>query len=963
MHKHMDREAAGTAPEAETGLKALVIDDDADLRSLLQAYLESSKEDVFEVAPAGSLTEGLRKLETVNPDVVLLDLTLPDSSGVETVETFLSHCGAIPVVVLTSRCDAELVHACLRAGAQDYLLKSDLTRKLLVRAIEFSVQRASVLSDLRAPSSAADTGEAPQQRILDSDVVGLVVVSPHDLSVKHANREALRTLGWDAPPADGERFPLPLPAKGPRRIHRTIRGEERHLELRGERIPWGGDDAHLVTVRDITRQWNDERLLRLTGFAIDQAADIAFCLGQDGRIIFVNDSACRVLGYSRELLLEKTIFEIDASHPRSSWPDIFARTKRDGTVQIHSKYRTRNGDLISVDVAINCIVFDGGEYPCLIARDVTERMRAEEELRRHNESLNLLTNTATEFVRLNHDEDAFSYIARQAAQIVRHAAAVVVMEHTDGSSHWAVRAREGLDEAHGVFDHGQGAGAPPLTDPDDAGAGAGKSTGRLMEIQGGVRGLAAYGFPPPAIDHLADTMGFERAFRIGLLRGETVFGCVLFLQRPGTPGLHDSLVETFAAMASIALERRRAEEALLLTNYSVENSDQIILWLRCDGGVHYANRAACTGLGYDRAELTDLALCDIDIHCTDAMWSQIASEEAVGAHCSHESEFRRKDGSIVPVKISATHLEFYGGGYVFLMASDITVQRQAEAAREQYQRDLRRQVNLQTQELREAKDLAEQSNQAKSDFLANMSHELRTPLNAIIGFSQMLAEQYFGPLNERQTSYLQDILSSGEHLLDLINDILDLSKVEAGKLELQRSMVEVGSLIEHCTSMIAQKCLQHGIELVLELDPGLHDVEMAVDERMLKQVLFNLLTNAAKFTPDGGRIRLTGRCIPSGSEAEEVEVTVADSGIGVAAEHRERLFEPFYQVRGGTTDKTPGTGLGLPLSRQLVEMHGGSLDLESSGLGKGCTVRFLLPIQPALEAEPPLDPEAAAVTG
>ena len=235
---------------------------------------------------------------------------------------------------------------------------------------------------------------------------------------------------------------------------------------------------------------------------------------------------------------------------------------------------------------------------------------------------------------------------------------------------------------------------------------------------------------------------------------------------------------------------------------------------------------------------------------------------------------------------------------------------------------------------------AELASKAKSDMLASMSHELRTPLNAIIGFSQVLQEEYFGTLNPQQKEYLNDILSSGRHLMDLINDILDLSKVEAGKVELEYSTVKLGELLDHSMVVIREKARVHTITLELDIPPELADKEIRVDERRIRQVIFNLLSNAAKFTPDGGRITLSARI-----NRHQLTVSVADTGIGIEPEFHQKVFEGFFQVRSQITDKTPGTGLGLSLAKSIIELHGGRIRVDSQGRDKGSTFSFTLPLK------------------
>jgi signal transduction histidine kinase len=229
------------------------------------------------------------------------------------------------------------------------------------------------------------------------------------------------------------------------------------------------------------------------------------------------------------------------------------------------------------------------------------------------------------------------------------------------------------------------------------------------------------------------------------------------------------------------------------------------------------------------------------------------------------------------------------------------------------------------------------ANQHKSEFLANMSHELRTPLNAIIGFSEVLLERMFGEINEKQDDYLKDILSSGRHLLMLINDILDLAKVEAGRMELDPAQFHVPTAIDNAMTLIRERAQRHGIALAATVDPALDAI--VADERKFKQILLNLLTNAVKFTPDGGRVDVIAR-----RAGEMLEVAVRDTGIGIAKEDQEAVFEEFRQVGRHYTNKQEGTGLGLTLTRRFVELHGGTIRVESEP-GKGSTFTFMIPYQ------------------
>ena len=245
-------------------------------------------------------------------------------------------------------------------------------------------------------------------------------------------------------------------------------------------------------------------------------------------------------------------------------------------------------------------------------------------------------------------------------------------------------------------------------------------------------------------------------------------------------------------------------------------------------------------------------------------------------------------------------------------------------------------------EIQEKGRLLEAANRHKSEFLANMSHELRTPLNAIIGFSEVLLQSMFGELNEKQREYQQDVLSSGRHLLSLINDILDLAKVEAGKVELELSEFSLRDALANGVTMIRERAARHGIDVELKGE-GIDRVR--ADERKVKQIVFNLLSNAVKFTPDGGRV-----AIEATRGDSEIRVAVRDTGIGIDERDRERIFQEFQQASRDPERSREGTGLGLTLTKRFVELHGGRIWVESEP-GQGSTFTFTLPQPPAGEKE------------
>jgi PAS domain S-box-containing protein len=328
---------------------------------------------------------------------------------------------------------------------------------------------------------------------------------------------------------------------------------------------------------------------------------------------------------------------------------------------------------------------------------------------------------------------------------------------------------------------------------------------------------------------------------------------------------------------------------------------------------------------------------------TDALMQDIV--EAGSPRSSIETKRFTRDGRVLDISLSASLYHDHEGkpAGILVVSRDISDQKRAA-------KELEKAFAAATQLRAEA----EAANLAKSEFLANMSHELRTPLNAIIGFSEVLADQIFGNLNDKQLRHVGHVVNSGHHLLQVINEILDLSKVESGTMELRPDRTDVPELMENALMMIRETALKNGLRTKLRVDEEFAGTYVYVDQVKMKQILFNLLSNAARFTPEGGTIELEAR-----RNNDLLQVRVADTGIGVEQKDRERIFRSFEQVDSSYARRQQGTGLGLTLTKRLVELHGGRIWVESEGDGKGSTFTFEIPT--TFDARRDDDPEDSRI--
>jgi PAS domain S-box-containing protein len=433
-----------------------------------------------------------------------------------------------------------------------------------------------------------------------------------------------------------------------------------------------------------------------------------------------------------------------------------------------------------------------------------------------------------------------------------------------------------------------------------------------------------------------------------------------------------ALAETNQAMQQEMNERRSAEEALLASEKKyrtlIEEAPIGLCNLDIHGTIGYVNHRFEEYSGYRREEVigrNGLTLPMFSPEMQQFVAFQIRERLSGSPSSPTEVQFTMKDGTLKWIEVEARCTEEDGVMTGFqVAASDVTARKLAQGELQRVNDMLEMKVRERTadldamnrdlvQEIAERKrvetrllramEVAEASNLSKSEFLANMSHELRTPLNHIIGFSELIYDGQFGVLNPTQKDYLNDVLGSSRHLLSLINDILDLSKIEAGKMELECSKIPLREVLENSLVMMKEKILKNRLQMEARFDEI--PPTLWADKRKVKQILYNLLSNSVKFTPAGGSVRLGARSL----NGKELEITVRDSGIGLKETDVERIFRPFEQGNNSANRKYQGTGLGLSLTRKLVELHGGRIRAESNGEGTGSTFTVVLPIRSECE--------------
>ncbi len=607
----------------------------------------------------------------------------------------------------------------------------------------------------------------------------------------------------------------------------------------------------------------------------------------EGNLLSVNEAAVELSGYSHETLLKTNLKDALAANGEKRFAAYINEIKKYGRAMGIMKVRVANGE-IRTWAYNNTLRVEGVASPIVrgSARDITERKQAEEALQASELRFRAL---------IEHGLDNISLLAPDGTLLWESPAAVNML----GYKHEQFKGRNIFEIIH----------------PED-----------LERVQ---KQFAEVLREPGSVIH--------STFRL-----KHADGTWRWVEGIGTNLLHEPSVQAIVINYRDITERRNAEDELreseeryrLLYNSSLD----AILLTAPDGRILSVNPAACRMFGRTEEEIQHLGRSGV-ADLSDPRLALALEERARTGRFSGELTLLRENGEKFPVEVSTAMFKDKNGDVVSSMIiRDITERRKNAELIRQYTDELETRVEERTMELVHA-------NRAKDEFLANMSHELRTPLNGILGFSETLLEGIRGPLNERQAQAVELIHSSGQHLLGLINDILDVSKIESGKFELHPELFAVNDICRSSLNFIKQLASKKHIALEYSSYPATN--ALIADPKRLKQILVNLLNNAVKFTPEGGSVKLE---VLADVSAGLMRFSVTDTGIGISPEDQQKLFKPFVQVDSSLARQYEGTGLGLTLVKKLVEMHNGSMELQSEP-GTGSCFSFALPWSEEIQSD------------
>ncbi|MEW6348494.1 MAG: PAS domain S-box protein [Thermodesulfobacteriota bacterium] len=640
----------------------------------------------------------------------------------------------------------------------------------------------------------------------------------------------------------------------------------------------------------------------------------------DGRVLAANPEYVRLTGHDTvEEILGRSVVEWTAEHDRERNAAEVEKCFREGFVRnLEIDYVDARGSLVPIEINATVVADRAGRRIMTLCREISDRKRSAQ-------LINVQRDLGVALSGVSDLHTALELCIDAAAKISGMEAGGVYVVQRDAGIRLAVH--QGFSEEF-VRKVEYFAQDTPETDI----------------VKRGVPGYFCGTIPgvSSSVAEALEAEGLRASTMTPILhQGQVICSLHLASREFEDVPLHTrTAIEAMSSQIGAALSRIRAEENERSLREQLQESEQRYrqvvdlanegIMVSQGGRLVLVNRKTVEMSGYSEEDLLALPIPDL-VHPDDKeMVLEHHRMRMQGFDGPAEYVFRIRDrnGRLKWLHMRSSLVSWCGKHATLGLVSDITESKRLE---EELRHSLENASRLRVE--------AEAASTAKSEFLATMSHELRTPLNAIIGFSELLEAQSYGDLNAKQMDCIREVLVAGHRLLDQINDVLDLAKVESGKMELLVSEANMGALLRDCLSLIAAESVRKGIVLDLRLDGALEDTHVRIDGGKVRLVVCNLLSNAVKFTPKGGRIG-----VQAVKDGDDLVVSVSDTGIGISPENRQRVFERFVQLDARLSRKYKGTGLGLALSKTFVELQGGRIWCESEGPGMGSTFRFRIPV-------------------
>jgi PAS domain S-box-containing protein len=646
----------------------------------------------------------------------------------------------------------------------------------------------------------------------------------------------------------------------------TKSGETLPVEITASYLTYEEEEYHCTFIRDISERKKHEKALsqevNWRRSLMDGSRDGIVALDMEGRVFEANPAYAQMLGYTRKELQNIHIWDVDKNFSRDELLSFINSSTNKGKL-IEVKQCRKDGTVIDVEINPGFIEFDDRKLDLCICRDITQRKKAEQEFKLASLSLE----NSSDAIFWKEKDGKLCYVNKSACELLDYSKEELLSMSVSDIC------------------------------PDATKEAWGEYWKKLKR----------------------DTIFHEE------LELRTRNGKICPVEVTANYMNYEGKEFEFASMRDLT-ERKKYEKALVDEikgrRNLMEQSKEGIVILYEDGSVFESNQSYARMLGYSIEEMQTMGVWDWDVvYSKDQLLKMQENLDSKGIFL--ETKQRRKDGTIIDVEINANAVEFADRKLSLCICRDITERKKSENA------------------MIEAKITAEAASRAKDEFLSTMSHELRTPLNSILGFSDILQNESFGEINDLQEEYLSYISKSGKHLLNIINNILDLAKAEAGKMKLNYETVYLSELLDEIRITLEPLATKKNIDLNVIAEMPIDTIK--ADKTKFKEIFYNLVSNAIKFTPENGLVEINIT-----TSGELLHISVKDTGIGIAKEYMDKLFQPFRQLNSYQNHEYEGTGLGLAITKKFVEMHGGNIVVISKP-GEGSNFIFSIPIEAKYE--------------